>query len=91
MVGRFDRMAVEGHLPEAYWDPVTRWKFDSLLGMFRRNLALDNELSAIHNHGHGPGQAQEARTMEGGATTAVALTGGGWSASAAGTAAAGPK
>lgn len=36
-----------GRLPSSYWDPVTKWKFDALLDMFRRNLELDAELLAI--------------------------------------------
>lgn len=46
-----------GRLPTSYWDPVTKWKFDALLEMFRRNLDLDRELLAI--------QGQETRAAEG--------------------------
>ena len=33
-----------GRLPAKYWDPVTRWKFDSLLDVFRRNMVVDAEI-----------------------------------------------
>lgn len=33
-----------GRLPPSYWDPLTRWKFDSLLDVFRRNMAVDAEI-----------------------------------------------
>ncbi|KAM3570554.1 hypothetical protein VYU27_007389 [Nannochloropsis oceanica] len=51
MLGHFDTLVSEGRLPAKYWDPVTRWKFDSLLDVFRRNMAVDAEILDLQAQG----------------------------------------
>lgn len=58
----------QGALPERYWDPVTKWKFDNLLGVFRRNMYMDAEILKIDI-------SKEATEMAVGTTMPVAEDG----------------